>query len=660
MNAGPAILDALRSGDARTRWGALRAMHDEFRGLSGDTNLLDAAKRALSDAAPQNRLQAADSLWRWYRWNKDGSILDAVATRMRNEPDAAVRRSLSEAIYNMLDENEGQLAAWQRTMTREEDRKRVDTALHAVRREQAEILARQLQQGNRQARMGILTGLWDFHMRHMAIPEDNQQKVDVILPAFQPNYSNGVPRLHEAASGFVYEPYRETADFRYGAKNSFQIVRLGNDSDLIHLFADSGPALANALLNCLKGADAELTLEVVKAGSVLGEAVTPEFSAAMLGLLDGANVELSAAVRYVYEHDQRGKLRLGADMAPLCTKLLTSKKPDALAVVLPLLGASELTRDPYLTGAVESLLKDETLPQFGEVLSAASQFPSIADAPLIRTQILAVLKSGNEQAGQAAVELVLSRYLTDARLAALTQQFLDATHGRLRSMLVDQLDPNKYSLKVTAANSYRTGGEPPLPADNNLFSSGQVVETIASSLTAPDRNVREAARDLVAQHERLQKEGSIAPVYHAPARTEPDMAYFLERVQPILQKPGADGKACVMCHASHAVFKLSPGNAEQNYRNALKVINVNEPRKSLLLIKPTKPNDSVADPTLYLGTHNGGERWVGNEASPQYQTILEWIRGAKLGPSATAVLTPSMAPKACSGCRAADRADASR
>lgn len=642
MNAAPTILGALRSTDARTRWGALRAMHDEFRSLSSDTNLLDATKRALNDPAPQNRFQAADDLWRWYHWNGDNSILEAVAARMGNEPDAAVRRGLSEAIYNILDENEGQLAAWQRTMTRDEDRKQVEAALHAVRRGQAEILAHHLQQGNRQARMGILTGLWDFHMRHMAIPADNQEKVDVILPAFQANYSNGVTHLHD--TDFLYEPYRETANFRYSAKNSFQIVRLGNDSDLIHLFADSGPALANALLICLKGADPELTLEVIKAGSVLGEAVTPEFSAAMLGLLDGANNDLSSAVRYVFEHDQRGKLVLGTDMAQLCAKLLQSKRPDALAVVLPLLGTSGLTRDPNLAAAVEALLKDETLPQFGEVLSAAAHFPSIADSPLMRGQILAVLKSGNEQAGQAAVDLVLSRYVTDALLASLTQQFLDATHGRLRSMLVDQLDPNKYSLKVTAANSYRTGGDTPLPADDNLFSSNLVVATIAESLTAPDSNVREAARDLVFQHERLQKERSIAPSYQPPSRPQPDMAFFLERVQPILSKPGTDGKACVMCHASHAVFKLSPGSPEQNYRNALKVVNVNEPRKSLLLIKPTKPNDSVADPTLYLGTHNGGERWIGNEASPQYQTILEWIRGAKLSPSATA--------SPCSGCRA--------
>jgi hypothetical protein len=113
--------------------------------------------------------------------------------------------------------------------------------------------------------------MWDFHMRHMAIPADNRDKLDVILPAFQANYSGGVARLHE--KDFVYEPYRETADFRYAAGNSFQIVRLGNDGDLIHLFADSGTALENALLACLKNADAEMTLEAIKAGSVLGDAV---------------------------------------------------------------------------------------------------------------------------------------------------------------------------------------------------------------------------------------------------------------------------------------------------------------------------------------------------------------------------------------------------
>jgi hypothetical protein len=40
----------------------------------------------------------------------------ALAARMGEESDASVRRGLSESIYNILDENVGQLAAWQRTI----------------------------------------------------------------------------------------------------------------------------------------------------------------------------------------------------------------------------------------------------------------------------------------------------------------------------------------------------------------------------------------------------------------------------------------------------------------------------------------------------------------------------------------------------------------
>ncbi len=38
----------------------------------------------------------------------------------------------------------------------------------------------------------------------------------------------------------------------------------------------------------------------------------------------------------------------------------------------------------------------------------------------------------------------------------------------------------------------------------------------------------------------------------------------------------------------------------------------------------------AADVSDYLATHNGGQRWPGNESSPEYKTILDWIRGATL------------------------------
>jgi hypothetical protein len=39
-----------------------------------------------------------------------------------------------------------------------------------------------------------------------------------------------------------------------------------------------------------------------------------------------------------------------------------------------------------------------------------------------------------------------------------------------------------------------------------------------------------------------------------------DFNYFVTKIEPILAKPGADGKACVFCHASHVIFKLQPPN----------------------------------------------------------------------------------------------------
>ena len=46
------------------------------------------------------------------------------------------------------------------------------------------------------------------------------------------------------------------------------------------------------------------------------------------------------------------------------------------------------------------------------------------------------------------------------------------------------------------------------------------------------------------------------------------------------------------------------------------------------------PSASQCTPTAgenyVYATHNGGQRWKGNESGWQYKTILEWIRGARL------------------------------
>jgi hypothetical protein len=202
----------------------------------------------------------------------------------------------------------------------------------------------------------------------------------------------------------------------------------------------------------------------------------------------------------------------------------------------------------------------------------------------------------------------------------------------------------------------------------NLLENPIVLNTVLATLGNPDANARAAALDVLrkvkdiepqpdfrAALAQLQKDNNprlklIASsvldgkkLSDALKDVQPgsvlDYNYFVSKIEPILATPGADGKACVFCHASHVIFKLSPPNSEgvfseqdsqQNYRYAMHVVDINDPGHSLILIKPTRPTDSAGNVGDYLATHNGGQRWPGNESSWQYRTILEWIRGRQL------------------------------
>jgi hypothetical protein len=195
-----------------------------------------------------------------------------------------------------------------------------------------------------------------------------------------------------------------------------------------------------------------------------------------------------------------------------------------------------------------------------------------------------------------------------------------------------------------------------------------VVDVILASLMNPDANVSAAALDTLRKvkgveqrpdfHSAMvQLQNSSNPrlklistsvlkgknLSDALSDVQPgsvlDFRYFVAKVEPILAKPGSDGKACVFCHASHVIFKLEPPNAQgafsdqdskENYKYAMRVVDISNPDKSLLVIKPTRPTDSAGNVGDYLATHNGGQRWHGNESSEQYRTILEWIRGGRL------------------------------
>jgi hypothetical protein len=119
------------------------------------------------------------------------------------------------------------------------------------------------------------------------------------------------------------------------------------------------------------------------------------------------------------------------------------------------------------------------------------------------------------------------------------------------------------------------------------------------------------------------KESAPARVAGAPRPAAPrrlDDAYFRGYVEPILAKRGKDGYACVHCHASHTIF-------DGTLAGARRVVDTADPENSLILRKPTSTSESEGVANAATLAHGGGVRFT--KDSPEYATILEWIKGAK-------------------------------
>jgi hypothetical protein len=107
----------------------------------------------------------------------------------------------------------------------------------------------------------------------------------------------------------------------------------------------------------------------------------------------------------------------------------------------------------------------------------------------------------------------------------------------------------------------------------------------------------------------------------APApRVKLDEAFFRGYVEPIFEKRGKDGYACVHCHASHTLFNATWGTA-------MNVVDSSDPENSLILRKPISTAESEGVVNASTTAHGGGVRFT--KDSPEYVTILQWLKGAK-------------------------------
>jgi hypothetical protein len=319
------------------------------------------------------------------------------------------------------------------------------------------------------------------------------------------------------------------------------------------------------------------------------------------------------------------------------------------------------------------------------VLSAAAAFPDLMGNPKVRKQMVEAIGDPDRDVQRAAIQIALNR-LEDPRESGLIQEVFGHLGSSQRSVLVEEVTDPKFlrsrshgdvSGGAVSQDAAYVNGKKLVNPSVKLLAEPVVFAAVLQSLSDPDANVRAAALDLLRKSEGIEKnpgfQAALERMQNDPNSrlqliaknvlsgkklvdalqdVKPgsvlDFDYFVAKVEPILANTGPDGKACVMCHASHVIFKLQPPNtegqfspqdSEDNYKYAMRVVNIGDPEQSLVLIKPTRPTDSAGNVADYLATHNGGQRWPGNESSWQYKTILEWIRGATLQ-------APNSAPKA--------------
>jgi HEAT repeat protein len=682
------LAESLRSPDARTRWGATQLFNQHFKYLSGDSELLSSVLDDLNDQVPAVRLNSARGLWQWHYWNVDrrdarNRILEGLATRLNTEMDSVIRRAVHEAIYDVLDENTGYLEAWVRAAATDQDQDRIHEGYESVVREQAQVLARVLRSATPLGREGILESLWDFHIRHYSLPKLKEGQVAIALPAVFTKYVSGVPDLH--VPGYEYPPYRDTADFHYDVLNGFFQTRIGNDSDLIHFFQSSGPELEQALIDCLQGADSGMKINVLKAGSALSAAGDAQFAKAALQLALDPDKEVRETVSYVYENGQRGVLNIDTPAQPdsglvaTVNQILETGDENAQDTVLALLAGlpsdSQWTHQNELAASLRALLQRRPrVRNYAHVLAASASFPGLMKEEGIRHQVIAAISDPDREVQRAAIQIALER-VGNSEESALAKQVFGQLGSSQRSVLIEEVSDPKFLVNhlgvsggALSQDQKYAGGKGAIKRPPDLLTEPVVFNSVLSSLEDPDANVRAAALDLLRRSKGIEQRSEFraalqkmtndpnarlkiiarnvlsgkklsASLEDVQPGSVLDFNYFVTKVEPILATPGADGKACVMCHATHVIFRLhppdaegafSPQDSEDNYKYAMRVVDISDPAHSLMLIKPTRPTDSAANVSDYLATHNGGQRWPGNEASWQYKTILQWIRGANL------------------------------
>jgi hypothetical protein len=281
---------------------------------------------------------------------------------------------------------------------------------------------------------------------------------------------------------------------------------------------------------------------------------------------------------------------------------------------VPLLGR-EADRERAIRGrlAVESQLASKLAAalEHGPVRQQKLLLAALADFPLRRADTYDL-----EADMSKSSPLVYSRIGNDIEQIA----FFGPSADKLSAAILPLLDSPDPELRRLAARASLIVRETPYTAVARVAGDrGDHTRSLAAKLESST----EDEEIVKAFHPKAAGNRSVATASRNTgdnANLALDERYFRKYVEPILHKKGPDGYACADCHATHTLFNAT-------WSTVKNVVNVTDPKNSLILLKPTSTAQSEGVVGARSIAHGGGQRWP--KDSPEYDTILHWIEESK-------------------------------
>ncbi|WP_406697738.1 HEAT repeat domain-containing protein [Singulisphaera sp. Ch08] len=593
-----ALKEALGSPDDRTRRGATRVFAAHFRDLSQELSLADALLERLDDSDPVVQLQAIKGAWRWWYWQADSAlrnrIEDQLIARLSEPRHPWVRRNLIEALYIIGDENIRYLYTnWVPSLATQERRDTATEAQHATSNRLGDKYVAVLGHGNALQREGVLRAISEFHERPVLGGRIGNDLEPMLV------YGEAQSRFSAALIGQMADP-------------DPTIRRLALQA-LVALRDDRAPALALAVT-------------------------------ARQGDVDTSVREWAGTMAEKFPL----KVKPGqadAQLVALLDDLLKNQTPQAQAAALAILSRLGPVAEADRSDAVVDRLDDQAPTVRAAALKALPAFPKLLADRSVRSQVAEALADADVDARVSAIRLVLGSKIKVSDSAL--RKSLEDPSPQHRIGLLNSVSPKNADVSDLRLIGVISNGV----VDENSGVREKALEVIQTHPKLVANPAIEASlRELTGTDNQRQKEIASALLKSGGRSSGAgasadllDLAYFEAKVLPIFNAAGEDGQSCVGCHRSHTILKMvapgkdgkwSPQAVRANFRAALRVVNLPSPADSLLLGKPTweaaEEAEAQNDPTKKA--HSGGVRFEA-KSSPEYQTLLDWINGARLKPA---------------------------